>query len=309
MLSNPFIPAPISHYVLRAALLASLAAPGCRSLCKQPVADNVVEARQMSQRGMEALQRGKTEDAEQLFAKAIATCPVDERARCNYADLLWKRGEHAQAVRQMEEAVRLSGGDAGLLVQLGQMQLTRGDVDRARQCAERAVVADRQLPSAWALLGDTQRAAHNDEQALASYHRALSQQELYLPVQLAVAGIYRSQGKPQRALATLAALEDRYSPGQAPAEVLLAQGLALKQLGRYDDASARLTTAIARGATQPDTFYELADAQWQNGDVTNARLALSAALDQAPQHARSLRLSQELHGPGERTARLPQDHR
>jgi tetratricopeptide (TPR) repeat protein len=194
----------------------------------------------------------------------------------------------------MDEAVRLSGGDAGLLVQLGQMHLARGDRDRAQQCAQRAIAADRQSASAWALLGDTQRTAHNVEEALASYHRALTYEAFFPHVQLAVAEIYQSQGKPQRSLATLTALEDRYGTNQAPAEVFVAQGRALKQLGRFDDAALKLTAAIARGSTHSDIFCELAEAQWQSGDAVNARLALASALEQSPQHARSLQLRQAM---------------
>lgn len=307
MLSNTCTPAQLLFPRARRAALwlacSVVCCGGCRSLGKQPVSENVVEARQISLRGMEALEQGKLADAESMFANAIKVCPVDERARKNYADLLWQRGEHAQAVKQMEEAVRLSGGDAAMLVQLGQMQLARGAAERARQCAERAVAADRNSAAAWALLGDTQRSAHEDEDALASYHRALSLQEFFPHVQLASAEIYASQGKPQRALATLTSLEDGYGPGKAPPEVLLAQGLALKRLGRFDDAARTLTTAIALGATQPDNFYELADAQLHGGDLVNARLAVEAALEQAPQHGRSLQLREALNAQAARTAR------
>lgn len=303
MLSNTFTPAQLLLRVFGAALAATCLF-GCRSMCKQPVSENVVQARQMSLQGLESLQRGNHEDAEAMFAKAIAICPVDERARKNYADLLWQRGEHAQAVKQMEEAVRLSGGDAALLVQLGQMQLARGETEKATTYALRAVSADRQSASAWALLGDTQRAAHADEEALSSYHRALSLNDFFPHVQMQVADIYRAQGKPQRALATLTALEDHYGIGQAPVEVLLAQGMAMKQLGRFDDAARTFTAAIARGATNADSFYELAEAQMQNGDVVNARLALTAALEQSPNDARSLQLRAALKAPPQANTRL-----
>jgi tetratricopeptide (TPR) repeat protein len=287
-----------------AALLAALCAPGCKSLCKRPVAENVVEARQISMRAMEAMQQGHDEEAEKLFAQALEVCPVDERARCRYADLLWRRGQHAQAVKQMEEAARLSGGDAGLLVQLGQMQLARGEKDKAGDCAKKAVQSDRNLASAWALLGDTQRAAYDSEAALASYHKALSLQEFYPPVQMAVAEIYRSQNKPQRSLATLAALEDRYTTEPPPIDLLLSRALALKQLGRYEDAAQSLTIAIARGATSADVFCELADAQLQAGDTTNARLSASAALEVSPDHVRGRQLMAALQSEAARTARL-----
>lgn len=294
MLSNSLTSALTALRAASVALGLALltTAGGCRSLGKQPVAENVVEAREMSLRGLDAMQRGRHEEAEQLFAAAIKTCPVDERARRNYADLLWKRGEYGQAVKQMEEAVRLSGGDAGLLVQLGQMQLARGEHEAARQSAERAVAADRQRAAAWALLGDTQRVALDLDRALASYHRALSLEEFQPNVQEAVAELYHQQNKPQRALATLSALADRYGPGQVPTRVLVKQGVTLKQLNRYDDAAEMLSTAIAQSGNQPDiqVLYELADAQVRAGEQANAVLTLRAALQQAPQHYPSQQL-------------------
>lgn len=267
---------------------------GCKSLCKQPVSENVVEARTISSRGMEAMQQGNYEQAERLFAQAIQICPVDERARCRYAELLWRRGQHEPATRQMEEAVRLSAGDAALLVQLGEMHLSLGNVQRAQAEAERATRAEFNNAAAWALHGDALAAAGKPNEALASYHRALAVQEHFPHVQMAIADVYCHQGKPQRALATLTAMEDRYGPGQAPATILVKQGLALKQMGRFDDASQVLAVAVTRGSNLADTYYELADAQLRTGDTVNARLSVAAALEQSPEHLPSQQLRDAL---------------
>jgi tetratricopeptide (TPR) repeat protein len=290
------------HALAAAALATSLCA-GCRTFGKQPVAENVVEARQMSRRGLDALERGNHAEAEKAFADAIARCPVDERARCHYAELLWQRGERGAAVKQLEEAVRLSGGDAALHVRLGQMQFQRGDAAAAQACAARAVAADRRLAEAWALLGDTQRAAHETEAALATYHRALALRDFYPAVQLAVADIYRTQRKPQRALATLAALEDRYPAGQAPPDLFAAQGQALQDLGRFGDAALAFRTAIERGGPSAELHYAVAEALLHSGDSANARLAILTALEHAPGHAPSLRMLEALNAPPAETAR------
>lgn len=270
---------------------------GCRSFARQPIADNVVQSRQMALHAMEAMQHGRYDEAEQLFADSIKTCPVDERARCRYAELLWRRGQHDAALRQMQEAVRLSAGDPALRVQLGQMNLALGNTRQAQAEAERAVAADRRHAAAWCLLADTQRASGQYEEALASYHRALSIEPFYPHAQMSAAAVYRQLGRPQRALATLAALEDRYGPGQAPVELFVMQGAALKQLGRYDDAVRTLSTAVARGSELPDTYYELADAQILAGDRVSARLSVAAALEQNPTHEPSLRLRDALETP------------
>src|SRR5687768_5458067 len=173
--------------LVSAALLALAAVGGCRSFGKQPVAENVVESRTISLRALEALQAGDHAQAEDLLAKAIKTCPVDERARCHYAELLWRRGDHSAAVKQMEEAIRLSAGDADLLVQLGEMHLARGDAARALAQAERAIAADGRSARVWALHGSALEASGHLTDAIGSYHRALTIEPHMPHVQLAVA--------------------------------------------------------------------------------------------------------------------------
>lgn len=275
-------------------LIAFAACDGCKSMSKQPVAENVVHSRQMSLDALEALQHRRYDDAELLFAKAIETCPVDERARYHYADLLWRRGDHDGAIRQMNEAVRLSAGEPSVVVRLGQMHLARGDTKQARRQAERAVQGDHRNAEAWSLLGDTQRAAGQLDDALASYHRALSLQEVFPHVQVALAEVYRAQHRPQRALATLAALEDRYRADRVPPELLVQEGLALRDLGRHDDAARVLTAAIDRGSKLTETYYALALVQAQSGDFVNAQLSVAAGLELSPQHVPSQRLRDEL---------------
>jgi len=293
-----FIPRSLLESLAHAALVLLLGVTtGCRSLSRQPIAENVVQSRQMAMLAMEAMQHGRYDEAEQLFADSIKTCPVDERARCRYAELLWRRGQHDAALKQMQEAVRLSAGDPTLRVQLGQMHLALGNTQPAQAEAERAVAADRHNASAWCLLADTQRAAGQFEAALASYHRALSIEPFYPHAQMSAAAVYRQMGRPQRALATLAALEERYGPGQVPVELFVLPGVTLKELGRYADAVRMLTTAIARGSELPDTYYELADAQILAGDQVSARLSVAAALEQDPTHEPSLRLRNALEMP------------
>jgi tetratricopeptide (TPR) repeat protein len=124
---------------------------GCASLRKDTISEDVITARQMSLRGFDALQRGKHEEAEAWFANAIETNPVDDDAHVQYAELLWKRNLRDEAIKHLEQSVKLSGGDPALLVRLGEMYLAQGDADRAWQQAEKAIQSNRQLPCAWAL--------------------------------------------------------------------------------------------------------------------------------------------------------------
>jgi len=285
-------------------LLLAVAFNGCTTLARSKTDESVVSARQLSLRGINAAQQGQFQEAQVFFNRASEMCPLDEKIRYHYAETLWQLGSRTQAVAHMEEAVRLSGGNADLVVRLGDMYLAGGDLQRAAVQADAAIQANRQLASAWALRGDVLRSMGQDEEALASYHRALSNQSHYPHVQLAVADIYGRQRRHARALATLRTLADGYPSGETPTQVLVLQGLALKELGRYEAAAETLASA-AKQQKPPSTevLAYLAETQWLAGDAANARLTLQTALSQSSQEqaaeplmAQLLTLQQKLTG-------------
>jgi tetratricopeptide (TPR) repeat protein len=268
-------------------------AVGCGTFGRR-ASDGAVSARQLSLQGLEAIEQGRWQEAESYFSRAVEAHPADERAHRHLAEAQWQRGAADEAIQHMEEAARLSGGDADVLVRLGGMYLAQGDLVRAMNKADDAVRIDRSAAGAWALKGDVLRQQGERQQALAAYHRALSHQEHFPAVQLAAAELYRELNRPQRTLGTLQSLSDQYPPGQQPQQVLYLQGLALKSLGRHHDAVEMLASASRRGPAAPELLYQLAEAQMLAGDPANARMALSQALALAPQHGPSLRLQSQL---------------
>ncbi len=284
------------YAALALAVLATV--PGCRAFRCQKVSDEAIAlTRQLSLEGLDAQQRGQWEQAELLFAAAVAKCPHDERARCGYSESLWRRGAKDEAVVHMEQAVRLSGHDPERLVQLGHMYRELGDLARAGQQAERAIAANPQLAAAWALRGEVERARGERTLALASFHRALSLQPQFPPVQLAAAEIHVEENRPQRALATLQSLAASYPAGQVPPDLLLRESRALAGLGRHLDASRRLAAAAERGNPPPELLRELAKAQAHAGDLAAARQTLVIALARHPQHPGCVALAEELGAP------------
>ena len=274
---------------LLAALLLSPVI-GCASLCRNPVSNDVVAARQISLKGIEAMEQGRWEEAEALFASAIETYPADERAHRRYAELLWRRGERDNAILHMERCIRLSGGDPNLRVRLGEMHLSYGNTGLAQRQSKRAILGNRDSPAAWALRGDVLRRQGKLGEAMVSYHRALSFQEHYPHVQTALAEIYQQRRRPRRVLSTLDSLVASQAKGKIPQRVLYLQGLAFKELQRYDDSIASLAAAAERGEPHVDLLYHLSEAKLLSGDAANARLVLQAALARAPDHGPSREL-------------------
>lgn len=248
----------------------------------------------MSLSGLDAIQQGKFSEAEGWFESAVKTNPADERAHVQYAELLWRRGKYEEAVKHLEKSVELSGGDATLRVRLGEMYFAEGNSDAAMQQAEKAIQSNRDLACAWALRGDVHRRRGDVQQALADYHRSLSQEGFCPNVQLALAAIYREQNRPRRALSTLEALAENYAPDKQPQQLLFEQGLAMKALGRYTDAMQLLAQAAGQPPVSAEILFHLAEAQVLAGDPTNARLALTAALEREPTHLASQQLREQL---------------
>src|SRR5690606_624250 len=82
-------------------LLLVPAGLGCSSFSRRLQPDDVVLARQIAQRGMDSVDAGNWQRAEQFFAQAVDVCPVDERVQARYAEALWQRGARKDALEHM----------------------------------------------------------------------------------------------------------------------------------------------------------------------------------------------------------------
>lgn len=279
--------------------MALMLLPGCASLHRNPVADNVIESRQLSMRGIDALERGEWESAESLFGQAIECCPTDVVARERYAESLWRRGLREAAIVHLETAVSLEGRGSPLRVQLGHMYLSSGSTELARVQAEEAVLARPKSAEAWALRGEVLTAQGNTAEAMSSYHRALGLNPSFDRVKFSLCNLYLQERRPRRALATIDTVIAGFPPGSEPTQAMLLKAIALKGLDRYDSAIEVLGQAIAREPT-PELLLELAETQYLAGKPENAQLTVQSTLASAPNHPRALQLLERI-----RTARIP----
>jgi tetratricopeptide (TPR) repeat protein len=267
-------------------------AGGCRSLSNRgPVSQSVATCRQLTQQGINAMERGDWKRAESLLSRAVQTSATDVDARRNYAETLWRRGATQDALVHLEEARRLAVEDPNLAVRTGELHLALGQVSTASQLAEEGLRLDPRLASAWALRGRVATANGQHRAALADYQRSLGYAPEDREVALLVAETYRQLNEPQRALLALQALADRYSPGEEPQQVLYLQGLALSALGRHDDAAQSLSLAARRDRPTAEILCRLAEAELFVGRYAVAQQALQQALAIDPQYAPSRALA------------------
>lgn len=263
---------------------------GCLWKREAAVSPNTIVSRHLCRQGIAAMEHAAWDEAEPLLAKAVDVCPEDPDARSKYADLLWRKGEAAEAIRQMTEAIRLSPEDVQLRVRYGEMQLAVGNLDAARESAEWALDMDPKRAGAWALRGRLLARSKKPREALSDLHRAESLAPKNAAVRMEIAELYLGLREPDRALATLQSLSDHWSPQGEPAQVLSLKGKAYAAMRRYDDAANHLLLAANRGANDCETLYRLAEAQLRAGRRREAVAAAQKALAADPGHAASRHL-------------------
>lgn len=257
-----------------------------------PVSRSLASSRQLSHRGVSALERGDVATAERLLAQAVQACPVDAEARHHYAEALWQRHEPLRAVEQLDTALKITPEDIDLRIRAGQMRLEIGDLAGARREALEALDLKPKSPEAWLLRGQVEQRAGQLRAALASYQRVLGLESDQREALLALAEIYRQLGQPERALSNLQRLSDTYPPGDEPQSVVYLEGLALAALERRADALERLRVARTRGPESPELLFQLATLQLAEGQTDEARASLTNSLAVDPNH----RASRELLG-------------
>lgn len=276
--------------LLSAGLLILGLSGGCSTFGERYHRDDVVLARQIARQGADAFHNGDWDQAEQCYAKAVETCPVDERVRARYAETLWKQQRYEEAIKHQQEAVRISGGATELIVRLSEMYLTQGDLHRADHLIKRAIKSGRESAVAYRVQGDILERQGDWDGALAAYHRALSIQSDYPEVRMALARVYLRAARPQRALATLQALADTYPPNEKPADLAYWQALAFAALGRHSRAVDHFVMAESRGMQSADLLFQLAHSHYLAGEITAARRVLQQAMHVAPTHPQAPQL-------------------
>lgn len=269
---------PFFRLLCIAMIVASLTATGCRAIRRIGESRQSIAARRLSGQGFQAMHDGQWEIAETLFTDALDASKSDDRAHWGLAEAYWKRGERELAVEQMEQAVRLSADDPAFVQRLGRMYMETGRLEEANQHSRSALESERDSPAAWALRGDCLKAAGQLEEALAAYHRSLALQPDYPEVQLQAAEIYQSQQRYDRLLATLDRLQDGTGIDQAPAQVDLLRGIAMRQLGRGEEAEQCFVRAAAKDPGNARPYLELAALAMDRGDIETGRESLDIAL-------------------------------
>ena len=221
--------------------------------------------------------RGSAPDARFLYYRGLAE---------------FKTGKAAEAERSFNAAVKANPRDAASLLYLGQIALTRNDLDTAISTLNRATLNDPRLASAWYLLtsaylrravsatdeakanadylgavraGETLTRLRSDEESLGLYARALF-------------------GAKQYARAALA-LERAAANQNASATTLYLYGLANSRANNFPKAIAALERAVAKAPADLNSYRELGYDYEKTKQYAKAFALYQKALEAAPADA------------------------
>lgn len=269
--------------------LLSLALCGCATIRRfNPLGSHTLEARRLTQEAEAAIHDSSWDEAETKLVTAIQKAPEDNHARSVLADVLWQRGAQRAAVEQKARAIEISGlQDPYELTELGQMELTTGDLDQALRHADEAIAISPSHSDAWTLRGFVLRAQGKTEEALGAFFRSLSVDSVCPRARMEIARIYQEQKQSQRALAMLGSTP-RENVTDCPffAEVCYLRGVLLSELQRPNDAIEALRLAREHGCNADDLLLHLADAQLASGAHLQARATLADAESEIPEQYR-----------------------
>ena len=137
--------------------------------------DVAMNADELFEAGMRAIEQGNQSEAQQMFAQVLETDPTHTQALYLQGCILSEAGQYAEAIPVYEECLRHSGEEAGHpLFNLGYACQAVGDVRNELLAFQRAVQADPTMTDAWINIGRLLDDMGNHETAVECYDTALS---------------------------------------------------------------------------------------------------------------------------------------
>jgi tetratricopeptide (TPR) repeat protein len=230
---------------------------------------------------MEDLEQYETRSQLVGFQKTLEMYPDDPWSREGLAACNIAIGKPQEAIRLLEERIKLGGEPVYAMIALGSACLSSGDSARAEKLARDVLAKDPAYPLAWLGLGKALDAEKKFDEAERAYRTAVELAPALTEAHLSLADNLSKQEKLE---AAAAACEEaiKLSP-DTPASYLKLAGIFAREK-RYDDSLRNFETAQRLAPYTHPPKVLLAVSYFQNGDVENAKKLLNEAHADASEH-------------------------
>ena len=225
--------------------------------------------------------------------------PEDEKALFGLAGMLAELGERDEAIRHLDDAVRVRPDFALALSDLGRLHFLNGDVERAVGFFDRAIAASPELPQAHHNLGTVRLAQRNREEAEAHFRRALEEWPDFAEAHYGLGEALEARGESEDALRHYRRAAS-VKPGFALAHFRL--GNLLARAGAGEASIDHYEAAIAAAPDFVPARFNRAAVLARQGKTDQAATALEQLLELEPDHreARELLSRIDLRTPRRR---------
>ena len=242
---------------------------------------------------LDHLRRGNLDAGDSLLQQVLRLSPREPSALHLAGTVALQRGDRAEAIRMIGDAVAIMPSLAAAHCDLGYALTADGRFEKAETHLKRALELRPEFPEAWLNLGNAQRESGQPTAAEASYRRAIGLRPVFPEAHSNLATILADLGRPSEAEASA-----RQAIAQRPGFVEAHQTLArvLDTLGRFDDAVAAHRQAIALNPRHPASHAALAASFMAFGKRDAAIAGYKAALLLNPGNADWRRMLSKLDG-------------
>lgn len=213
--------------------------------------------------------------------KTLEMYPKDPWSIEGLASCSLSLGKPKEAIRLLEERMKLAEDPTYAKVSLGAAYLADGNAPRAEQLAREVLAKDPAYPQGWIGLGKALEARKQPEDAEKAYRKAVELAPALIDARLALTDNLAKQNKSEDAMAA-AAEAIKYSPDKPNAFLKLAEILARER--RYDECLKNLEEARRLAPYTHPPKVLLAVYCYQNGDADKSKALLREARTEEPNH-------------------------
>lgn len=207
--------------------------------------------------------------------------PEDEQVLFSLAGMLAELGERDEAIRHLDEAVRVRPDFALALSDLGRLHFLNGDVERAVGFFDRAIAASPALPQAHHNLGTVRLAQRNREEAEGLFRRALAEWPEFAEAHYGLGEALEARGESEEALQHYRRAAS-VKPDFALAHFRL--GNLLVKAGAEQASIDHYEAAIAAAPEFVPARFNRAAVLARQGETEQAAMALEQLLELEPDH-------------------------